>query len=195
VLSDASDALALRLQLLGALPRDAELSVFRFSRHETGPEINRPDREAPTLTSRVQSVGHYLLGLLWTALWQRARALTAFNTAAEVNPLAASPHLHVALLQSANNRDDLAIASYRRALEANKRWVLMRPLWVQRLTRAYLRRADALVARRKKRAALSLLDEIASLDLRLADLDLRLAMTRRRDRLLVDRARRRLSRP
>lgn len=195
VLSDASDALALRLQLLGALPLDAETSVFRFSRQDAEPALTTPDQEAPTFGRRVQSVGYYLLGLLWSALWQRARALAAFDVAAEINPLAASPHLHVALLQSANNRDDLAIEAYRHALDANKRWVLMRPMWVQRLMRAYLRRADALVARRKKRAALSLLDEIASIDLRLADLDLRLAMTRRRDRLLVDRARRRLSNP
>lgn len=195
VLSDAADALALRLQLLGALPKDAETSVFRFSRHEAERAATHPDRETPTVGRRVQSVGYYLLGMLWTALWQRARALAAFEVAAQINPLAASPYLQIARLQSANNRDDLAIEAYRRALDANKRWVLMRPLWVQRLTRAYLRRADALVARRKKRAALSMLDEIASIDLRLADLDLRLAMTRRRDRLLVDRARRRLSRP
>jgi len=59
--------------------------------------------------------------------------------------------------------------------------------------RSFLKRADQLVARRRKREALALLDEVAALDLNSADLDLRLAVTRRRDRLLVDRARRRLT--
>lgn len=193
VLSDAAEAIALRLQLMGKLEENEQPKTLPIPNRSNKSIISQSETTELTTTRRFQSWVHYLLGLLWSVLWQRSRALLAFNAAARAFPKAPAPYLHEANIHAANNRDDLAIISFRRALSVNKKWVLRRPTWVQRMLRSYLRRADALVARRRKGEALALLDEVASLDLRIADLDLRLAMTRRRDRLLVDRARRRLT--
>jgi HEAT repeat protein len=190
-LSDAAEALALRLQLSGALPADSERRLLPKSRLAQEQALAAADHADPPFVRRLEAVWHHVLGLIWSALWQRARALTAFAAAAKLHPGAASPRLHEAALHAANGRDDLAIDAFRGALAANRASVLRRPAWVRRLLRTYLQRVDDLVARRRKREALVLLDEIATLDLRAADLDLRLAMTRRRDKLLVDRARRR----
>lgn len=187
VLGDAAEALALRLQLTDQLTDEDERPVMPLASAKRQRAIAAAEATEPDLQQRLRATSAFLLGLLWLALWQRPRALAAFSAAARLDPRAAAPHLREAALHAASSRDDLAIAAYRRALRANRRWVLRRPSWVQRLLRSYLRRADALVARRRRREALTLLDEVASLDLRQADLDLRLAMTRRRDRLLVDR--------
>lgn len=201
VLGDAAEALALRLQLLGVIPEDEVTgeagtvppSRALASRTHEDLEPAPPEALGPPLSVKLKSLGYYLWGVFWALIWQRSRALEAFEAAARLHRGAPTPHLREAMLHAASGRDDLALESFRRALEANKRWVLRRQVWVERLLRAFLRRADHLVARRRKREALRLLDEVSSLDLSAADLDLRLAVSRRRDRLLVDRTRRRVS--
>jgi len=190
IVNDAVDAIALRLELSGALGDKGERREFSLARRPKREEaISDEERPESALWARLRSVGHYFVGLFWAALWQRGRALDSFTIAARLNPGAATPHLREATIHAANSRDDLAIDAYKRGLEANRPWVLDRPTWVRKLGRAYVRRADQLVARRRKREALALLDELASLDLRHAGLDVRLALARRRDRLLVDRPR------
>jgi tetratricopeptide (TPR) repeat protein len=194
MLSDAAEALALRLRLLGQI-HEEELLVKELGIPSSGALASRPGDElvqnplGPPLSARLTSFGYYLLGLLWARLWQRTRALDAFQTASRIHRSAPTPHLREGLVHIAHGRDDLAIECFRRALTANKQWVLRRQKWIEQLLRTYLRRADLLVARRRKGEALALLDEVSNLDLAVADLDLRLAVTRRRDRLLVDRPR------
>jgi hypothetical protein len=187
-LADAAEALALRLQLLGRLPADDDPRPIRLTVATESRALAAADTAEPSLRTHVAALGYHLLGLFWSAVFQRSRALAAFETATRLHPRVVAAHLHKAALHIAADRDDLAVESFRRAIGVNRRWVLLRPTWVQGLMRSYLRRADLLVAKRRRREALALLDELASLDLRYADLDLRLAMTRRRDRLLVDRA-------
>lgn len=196
LLNNAAEALGLRLQLLGLLPKDAAMlppSRSLLSHREDEGLAPAEAPIGPPFDARLKSLGYYLLGLFWATLWQRDRALDAFGAAARIHRGAPTPHLREALVHASNSRDDLAIESFRRALRANKPWVLRRQNWVEHMMRSFLRRADHLVARRRKREALALLDEIAALDLNVADLDIRLAITRRRDRLLVDRSRRRLT--
>lgn len=191
-LADAAEALALRLQLSGVLTEGSGRPPMPLSRLAQEQALAAVDHAEPALLRRLEAVGHYLLGLLWSALWQRTRALTAFGAASALHPGAASPRLREAAIHAASGRDDLAIVSYRVALAARRATVLRRRSWVRQMLRTYLRRADALVARRRKREALALLDEVAALDLRAADLDLRLAIARRRDKLLVGRSRRKV---
>jgi tetratricopeptide (TPR) repeat protein len=190
MLHEASEALALKLQLLGRIAHEEtgpprRVAVFPY-RDDDAPS---PPVEVagPPWSARFRSLGYYLLGLLLISVWQHARALRAFTIAAQLHRGAPTPLLREAQLHAANSRDDLAIRAFRRALTANRRWVLRRQRWVEQMLHSYMRRADNLVARKRKREALDLLDEVASLDLRAADLDVRLAVTRRRDRLLSDR--------
>jgi hypothetical protein len=194
VLAQAAEGLGLRLRLLRRVPEDHEaLSPATTVAWQEPALPTTQHKLEPSTRDRVYAFFLFVTGLFWGLLSQRLRAIEAFAQSARLAPRMASPHLQQALLHASRQRDDLAIDSFRRALRANLVGVLRRPLWVRRLLLVYLRRADNLVAQRRKRAALTLLDEVAGLDLRQGDLDLRLALARRRDRLLVDRARQSLA--
>lgn len=191
-LADAADALYLRLRAADGLPLEEEpRRLFASHRAEPSTTESPEDRGPPDLGARLTAILLFLWGLVAAAVFQRERAHAAFAAAAWRSPGWPAPLLREAQLHAAHGHDDLALEAYRRAMLSSRERVLGSARWVQRLGEACLRRADRLVEERRRGEALALLDELSGLDLRKADLDLRLAVTRRRDQLLATRPRKR----
>ncbi len=174
---EAIDQIRARLVLRGEEPpEDSALSASEEGRHETA-------TPTPTVRVRLRALRHHMLGMLWSVLGLRERALLRFEDAAACRPDWAAPMLAGGMLLATAREYAHALALFRRALDAERRSVERNPILIRQVAYCFLRRSEQVEHDGRLAIARGLLDEVLSLDLRRAPSSLRFEIGRRHETL------------
>jgi hypothetical protein len=174
---EAIDQIRARLVLRGEEPpEDAALSASEEGRHETA-------TPTPTVRVRLRALRYHMLGMLWSVLGLRARALLRFEDAAACRPDWAAPMLAGGMLHASAREYAQALSLFRRALDAERRSVERNPIVIRHVAHCFLRRSEQVEHDGRLAIARGLLDEVLSLDLRRAPSALRFEIGRRHETL------------
>jgi tetratricopeptide (TPR) repeat protein len=163
----------------------------RFDRTQTDLEPAVEKRPGPIL--RLRSVLWYLVGLVFVALKDWARARAAASRASRINPSSAKGHFLEAYALVREGSDEAAIECYRRGLQVDGLFPVRQWGEADRVLSTYLRHAQVLGRRQGSRdEAIELLEETEFIDLGSADPNLKLEVDRRLEALKLERRRERL---
>jgi tetratricopeptide (TPR) repeat protein len=174
---EAIDQIRARLVLRGEEPpEDSALSASEEGRHETA-------TPSPTVRVRLRALRYHILGMLWSVLGLRERALLRFEDAAACRPDWAAPTLAGGMLHAGAREYAQALSLFRRALDAERRSVERNPILIRQVAYCFLRRSEQVEHDGRLAIARGLLDEVLSLDLRRAPSSLRFEIGRRHETL------------
>jgi HEAT repeat protein len=174
---EAIDQIRARVVLRGEEPpEDSALSASEEGRHETA-------TPSPTVRVRLRALRYHMLGMLWSVLGLRERALLRFEDAAACRPDWAAPMLAGGMLHASSREYAQALSLFRRALDAERRSVERNPILIRHVAYCFLRRSEQVEHDGRLAIARGLLDEVLSLDLRRAPSSLRFEIGRRHETL------------
>lgn len=174
---DAERTIVARLELLG----EEVPAAVPSGRNQSNQATLRPRRPQAPLLKRLMARWFYLSGWLWWLVGLGGGAVRRFERAAKRYPGWILPHLAVGMVQSRRDEHGQALASFRRALEADRPRVERRPLTMRALSTAFLRRASELEAAGRADIARGLLEEVLAIDLRNAPSAVRFELQRRHE--------------
>lgn len=183
-IEDALEAIHARMDLLGEEPPALKLAANTFDTAKRAAIVKRRD---PAVV-RLRAQWSFALGHVWLALGALSRAVTRFEAAAALRTDWAAPVLGVAMAYARRKEHAQALASFRRALEIDRRAVENNATAARLLAKAFLRRAEAMARSGREDIARGLLEEALSIDLRMAPSDLRFAIEQRLHALRIERA-------
>lgn len=139
-------------------------------------------KREPTLV-RLRSWWDFFVAHVWLTIGGAKRAVGRFERSAARRAGWAAPLVAIALHHARKERTAQALAAFRRALEADRRWVERQVSVVGTLARVFLRRADEVERGGRVDIARGLVEEVLTLDLRRAPSELRFELTRRQEQL------------
>lgn len=178
---DAEAAIRAHMELRGEeLPEHT--GAFTIS---VAPRHAIEERKREPALVRVWSWLDYLAGSAWLALGATRRAMRRLERAAARRTGWAPPLAALALHHARKGRTAQALAAFRRALEADQRWVERQFVVVVTLARVFLRRAEEVEQGGRVDIARGLIEEVLSLDLRRVPSELRFELNRRQEQLRV----------
>jgi tetratricopeptide (TPR) repeat protein len=134
---------------------------------------------------RFRSWFDFAMANFWLVLGAATRAIARLEQAATRRPGWAAPLAALALHHARHDRSAQALGAFRRALDADRRWVERQTFVVRPLARAFLRRAEEVERAGRLDIARGLVDEALALDLRRVQTELRFELGRRQERLRV----------
>lgn len=175
---DAEAAIRASMELRGEEPSEAMVAIEAAQAARVADEGPRD----PAVV-RARSWLDFVLGHLWLALGGAGRALACFERAAGRRAGWAPPLVAIALHHARMERTAQALGSFRRALEADRRWVERQVFVVRPLARVFLQRAEEVERGGRVDIARGLIEEVLALDLRRAPSELRFELTRRQEQL------------
>ncbi|HEY8431221.1 MAG TPA: HEAT repeat domain-containing protein [Sandaracinaceae bacterium] len=178
-IEDAEATIRAVMELRGEEAPDSTVSL----RIATAQRSAMDERKRDPAVVRLRSWTDYLIGHLWLAVGGVKRAFARFERAAARRPGWAAPLAAIALHHARKERTALALAAFRRALEADKRWVERQVYVVGALARVFLRRAEEVEKGGRVDIARGLIEEVLALDLRRVASELRFELTRRQEQL------------
>jgi HEAT repeat protein len=174
---EAIDQTRARLVLRGEEPpSESALPPPDDAPRDTAPAL-------PSLSIRLRSLRHYVVGRLWQLMGATNRALARFEEAVTCRPDWALPLIVAGLMHVGRDEYAQALALFRRALDAERRRVERNPLLIRAVARCFLRRSEQLQRDGRLAIARGLLDEVMALDLRRAPSSLRFEIGRRHETL------------
>lgn len=132
---------------------------------------------------RIWSWLDFVLGHVWLALGAARRAVACFERSAGRRAGWAAPLAAIALHHTRKRRTAQALATFRRALEADRRWVERQVYVVRPLARIFLQRAEEVERGGRVDIARGLIEEVLALDLRHVPSELRFELSRRQEQL------------
>lgn len=174
-LEEAERAIVARLELLGE-----EAPVPRPHKPPAKASL-RPKTPGAPLLKRLSARWYYLSGWSWWLLGGVARSVRRFERAAKIYPRWILPYLAVGRVQVRRGEHAQALASFRRALDADRAQVERRPLTMRALTMSFLRRSTELEEAGRADIARGLLEEVLAIDLRNAPSAIRFELQRRHE--------------
>lgn len=176
---DAEAAIRALMELRGEeAPEDT--AAFRLA---TAQRSAMEERKRDPASIRLRSWIDFLMGQLWLTIGGIKRAVARFERAAARRPGWAAPLAAIALHHARQERTPQALAAFRRALEADRRWVERQVYVVGTLARVFLRRAEEVERGGRVDIARGLIEEVLALDLRRVASELRFELTRRQEQL------------
>jgi tetratricopeptide (TPR) repeat protein len=176
---EAEATIRATMELRGEEPPEASETLSLASAPKSAPEDGKRE---PTLV-RVRGWIDYVLGTTWLALGGAARAIARFERAHGRRPRWAAPLASIAIHHAKKKRIPQALAAFRRALEADRRWVERQEDVVGALARVFLRRAEEVEQSGRVDIARGLIEEVRALDLRRVPSELRFELQRRQEHL------------
>ncbi len=175
-IEDAMDAITARMELQGEEVEQQSLA-FLLEEHE---EDDEGGKEV-SAWGRFRAFRHHMVGHFWLLLGALGRATKRFDAAARLWPSWAAPHIVLAMALVRRESYGRALHSFRRALAVDRDAVERNLLVMPSLTRAFLRRAEALRREGRDEIAQALVEEVLALDLRRAPGSLRNELVRLRE--------------
>lgn len=175
-IEDAMDAITARMELQGEEVEQQSLAVL-LEEHDERQE----EGETVSAWGRFRALRHHLVGHFWLLLGALDRATKRFELASRLWSAWAAPHIVLAMALVRRERYGRALHSFRRALAVDRDAVERNLLVMPSLTRAFLRRAEALRREGRDEIAQALVEEVLSLDLRRAPGSLRTELIRLRE--------------
>lgn len=174
-LEEARETILARVDLRGEEVEPDDTSAIRLV----------PD-ERPTVVvggKRFAAWRSYLIGQVWLAVGALQRGRARLERAATLRPGWVWPHLTLGMAFARRRQHALALASFRRAIEIDRKRVERQPLAIRAATRCFLRRAEQVAGDGRVDVARGLVAEARELDLRRVDRALRFELERRWDAL------------
>ncbi len=178
---EALDAVRARMELRGE--ESVSLPLLGERPSMLPPSVGSEAEAAVGWRRRLSARWMYWMGRLWAALGARERALQLFEEGARRRPRWVFPRLAAARLQTRMGRYGAALASFRLALEADRRTVEASSTTMEALVLAFLRRAEQMERDGRREVARGLIDEVRTLDLRRVPGSLRFEVERRAEDL------------
>ncbi len=182
---DAEAAIRANIELRGEEPPEHTAAFELATASRTAMEERKRD---PALV-RLWSWIDFVMGNFWLALGAAKRGVGRFERAAARRAGWAAPLVAIALHHARKERTAQALAAFRRALEADHRWVERQVYIVRVLTRTFLRRAEEVERGGRVDIARGLVEEVLALDLRRVSSELRFELSRRQEQLRLRSAR------
>lgn len=176
---DAEAAIRALVELRGEEPPE-HTAAFQIA---TAQRSGMEERKRDPASVRLRSWIDFVVGHLWLALGGIKRAVARFERAAARRPGWAAPLAAIALHHARQQRTAQALAAFRRALEADRRWVERQVFVVGTLARIFLRRAEEVERGGRVDIARGLIEEVLALDLRRVASELRFELSRRQEQL------------
>ncbi len=176
---DAEAALRAVMELRGEEPPEHTAAFALANAARSGMEERKRDPASVRLRSWID----FVIGHFWLALGGIKRAVARFEKAAARRPGWAAPLAAIALHHARKERTAQALAAFRRALEADRRWVERQVYVVGALARVFLRRAEEVEKGGRVDIARGLIEEVLALDLRRVASELRFELNRRQEPL------------
>ena len=167
------------MELRGEEPPELEESLDIVTAAQSG----AAERQRDPVIVRVQSWWDFVMGHLWLGLRANRRAVRRFERAASRRPGWAIPLAALALHHARKERPAQALATFRRALEADRGSVEGNLYAIRVLARIFLRRAEDVEKTGRVDIARGLIEEVLSLDLRRVPNELRFELSRRHEQL------------
>ena len=176
-LEEAEVALRARLELRGESEDTVALAPLRERDRltEVGPSIPAP------AGARLAAAWSYVIALFWMFVGARGRAVRRLELAASRHNAWILPLLTLGTVHARRERHAQALATFRRAVEVDRRRVEQLPLVMRALTTSFVRRAEEMEREGRGEIARGLLEEVMSLDLRKAPSAIRFEIHRRHD--------------
>ena len=175
-IEDAMDAITARMELQGEEVEQQSLAHLLEEHEEDKEPVN-----AISFWARFRAFRHHMVAHFWLLFGALTRATKRFEAASRHWPSWAAPHIVLAMALVRSERYGRALHSFRRALTVDRDAVERNLLVMPSLTKAFLRRAEALRREGRDEIAQALVEEVLSLDLRRAPGSLRNELHRLRE--------------
>lgn len=147
------------------------------------PRGEMEERKRDPAWVRLRSWLDFIVAHVWLAIGAARRAVARFERSSARRAGWAVPLAAIALHHARKERTAQALAAFRRALEADRRWVERQVLVIGTLARVFLRRAEEVERGGRVDIARGLVEEVLSLDLRRVPSELRFELSRRQEQL------------
>ncbi len=178
-MEDAEASIRAHMELRGEeLPEDTgafQITVAARSEME--------ERKREPAMVRLRSWADFVVAHLWLAIGGAKRAIARFERSSARRAGWAPPLAAIALHHARKERTAQALAAFRRALEADQRWMERQVLVIGVLARVFLRRAEEVERGGRVDIARGLIEEVLTLDLRRVSSELRFELSRRQEQL------------
>ncbi|MBX3272847.1 MAG: hypothetical protein KF729_21470 [Sandaracinaceae bacterium] len=175
----ASARIRASMELRGEEPPELEETMDLASAAQAGAAERRRD----PMIVRLQSWWDFVIGHIWLAMGGSLAAIRRFERSAGRRPGWAVPLAALALHYARSERPAQALATFRRALEADRAAVERNLYAIRVLARVFLHRAEEVEKTGRTDIARGLIEEVLSLDLRRVPNELRFELSRRLEQL------------
>ncbi len=177
---DAEASIRAVMELRGEEPPEPSVAIEAANAARSA-AIDEARRDPAVV--RFRSWFDFLLGHLWLGVGAARRAIACFERSAGRRAGWAAPLAAIALHHARRERTAQALASFRRALEVDRRWVERQVYVVRSLARVFLQRAEEVERGGRVDIARGLIEEVLALDLRHVPSELRFELSRRQEQL------------